>query len=398
MNFEIKKRKKNGRAFYYALVPDPITGEKKEKGSFDKEKLIKQLEKYEPETEEAQKGKTRLGEYLKSFMYEIQFPHLKDSTIDRYKTGLKFLLKDPLMKKSIGKITNEDLVKFKKRYYPARSRHSYKEALKMLSPCFLYAYESGHIARNPYNKKQMKLPPMTYDERKRAKEKAESRYITEEDQNKFTKYFMEKGGVVDGENYHTAEILFLLQLYTGLRVGEAMALKWDDITEKNGSFFLNVDKTLTINPVKQIQPPKTEAGERTLIIPPKVVSVLKRWKQAQEKHFKDPLTISFFGENANKDNIIFTTKSGKYKDYSSLNTSLRRICKKLDIPRHTTHDFRHTFCTNCYRNGLSPKEIQWLLGDKDLSTAMRVYTHIDEKETLEKFKNSAIFREEDDDN
>lgn len=84
----------------------------------------------------------------------------------------------------------------------------------------------------------------------------------------------------------------------------------------------------------------------------------------------------------NDDTLIFGTLTGKYKDERSVNRFLKRICKKIDINHHSTHDMRHSFVTRAFEEGLSIKEVQRLTGDNSVDVLMDVYAHVTDERQL----------------
>ena len=91
----------------------------------------------------------------------------------------------------------------------------------------------------------------------------------------------------EAEGYYE---LFLLDLSTGLRRGELMALRWDDLDFKTGE--LNIDKQIyDINGQIQLSAPKTKASIRKLVLPPAVVAVLKDYKETVHSRWMFPSPV-----------------------------------------------------------------------------------------------------------
>lgn len=139
-------------------------------------------------------------------------------------------------------------------------------------------------------------------------------------------------------------------LYTGLRRGEVLALRWEDIQDG----FIKVDKTLYyIGNTPYVKSPKTEKGTRRIPV-------------------LDALSPFITG----KKGIIFNHK-GKYLPYHVFLRNWYSYCENTKI-KCTPHQLRHCFATMLYENGISPKDAQHLLGHAQISTTMDIYTDIRE--------------------
>lgn len=165
--------------------------------------------------------------------------------------------------------------------------------------------------------------------------------------------------------------LFHLLAYTGIRKGEALALRWPDLnTEKN---TLAINKTIAIGEgyTQIIQPPKTSKGKRILNLDETTVSVLKAWKKEQNQHRKG------FGYSFSKQNLIFSNRSYNYLSLSAPTGFLERFYKKHpDMKVITSHGMRHTHCSILFEAGASIKEVQDRLGHSDIHTTMNIYAHV----------------------
>lgn len=137
--------------------------------------------------------------------------------------------------------------------------------------------------------------------------------------------------------------LFLLCLYQGLRIGEALALTYDDIDFAN--------KTLTVN--KSL----TERNK------------LKSTKNGEAR------TIPLFNKTLA---ILDKTASGRVCVYSRAvyQRKIESVCKTLNIGGISTHSLRHTFATRCAEQGVTAKTVQQWLGHKTLEMTLNVYTHV----------------------
>jgi integrase len=177
-----------------------------------------------------------------------------------------------------------------------------------------------------------------------------------------------------GKRKHPAGDLFLFLLCSGMRVEEALALNFSDITDTH----ISINKTVKIiNSRPKIQNlTKTAAGLRKIPLSEDLKDII-------EIHKREILLIN----NPNK--LLFPTLAGTYQDYHNLYRSLNNVLNAINGEhydfsyRHITlHDLRHSFASKLIRHGCSAKEIQILLGHKDITVTLNTYVHIFNEQSL----------------
>lgn len=182
-------------------------------------------------------------------------------------------------------------------------------------------------------------------------------------------------------------LAFTMLAYTGLRIGEMIALKWSDIDFENQT--LRVYKTYynpTNNKLKyQLLTPKTVGSIRTISIDPILVELL-------QLHFKEQSLIKNENKLFYKDSeFIFTNNEGYPKTIKHIAIRMNRLLKKTNIQKHVTpHSFRHTHTSLLIEANVHIKEIQERLEHSDISTTMDIYAHMTKnikKEASNKFSN-----------
>jgi integrase len=146
--------------------------------------------------------------------------------------------------------------------------------------------------------------------------------------------------------------LWVLLATTGLRIGEALALRWDDLDLE--AKILRVNRTVFRNVVSQ---PKTKSSRRTIKLSQFAID-------AVEQH---PRT----GE------LVFCTGSGKINPSNLRNRSWKRLLGCSALPSSTRlHDIRHSTATLLLSRGVPVKVVSEMLGHADVGITLSVYAHV----------------------
>ncbi|MCM3538458.1 site-specific integrase [Priestia endophytica] len=167
--------------------------------------------------------------------------------------------------------------------------------------------------------------------------------------------------------------LFATLSYTGMRLGEALALKWSDINFEEST--LSITKTLynpnnTLNKY-QLLTPKTHGSIRTIFIDEFIHAILKKHR-VQQSEYK----LMAGNDYVNQD-FIFANPNGYPLTSKLVRTRMQRLLKKTSIKKHLTpHSLRHTHTSLLIEAGVGVKEIQEVLGHSDIQTTMNIYAHM----------------------
>ena len=216
-----------------------------------------------------------------------------------------------------------------------------------------FAKENEVILSNPC-KKSVKSDMGKPSQKKEA--------LTIDVQKKFIEY-------AKGQSYEN-QFRFILQ--TGLRTGELVGLKWEDIdfSKKAIRIQRSMEYRYSVGEWR-IGEPKSKAGYRTIPLTDEAIRILTEQKEKNKNIKKIQEEWSEF---------IFLSRKGEPVKNSAYDTALFKICDKAKINRFSMHVLRHTFATRCIEGGMMPKTLQKILGHSNIGITMNLYVHITEDE------------------
>lgn len=178
--------------------------------------------------------------------------------------------------------------------------------------------------------------------------------LTKREQNKITNYVL--------ENINSRNIGLLISLYSGIRIGELCALRWEDVDFKKNCLTINKtiqrvyikDKDKNISKVI-ITTPKTKNANREIPINKDFLEILKKVK-SDKKHY-------------------ILTGNENYIEPRTYRKYFNKVLDELKIKHFNFHSLRHTFATNCISLGVDYKTVSELLGHANVNITLNLYVH-----------------------
>ena len=206
------------------------------------------------------------------------------------------------------------------------------------------------------------------------------------------------------------EVLCILGLSTGLRIGELSGLRWEDIDFEEKT--LTVERTyIYLHDVLNHQmkdvfhSPKTKNSCRTIRLLDSTLELLKQHKAAQE--IEKAAAGAAWCPVEDGETLVFTTKTGSPVRGLNVAETLNGYVKKINkrekrlaeqenrepviFERITPHTLRHTFATRAFESGIPPKVVQQILGHSSLEMTMDLYTHVTEDVQSKEIQKLSVF-------
>jgi integrase len=294
-------------------------------------------------------GTLTVGDYLERWLKDVE-ETVRRSTFEGYEYAVR-----PHIAPALGHIKLKDLT-------PAHLRSFYRDRLEsgrapatvhklhvVLHKALKAAVADGLIPRNVAA--ELKLPRITREEIDPLTEKQ-------------ARLFLEAGR---GDRL---EALYVLALNTGMRQGELLALKWDDVDLERGA--LRVRRTLThANKAFVLGEPKTKNSRRTIRLTTHAVDALRAHLSHQFQEIEE------MGSLYQPGGLIFATKTGTIINPSNLrNRSFKPLLKRAGLPTIRFHDLRHTCATLLLGRDVNAKVVSETLGHSSISITLDIYSHL----------------------
>ncbi|MPZ14364.1 MAG: tyrosine-type recombinase/integrase [Chloroflexi bacterium] len=174
---------------------------------------------------------------------------------------------------------------------------------------------------------------------------------------------------LDGVRDERLSVLFALAVTTGLRQGEALGLRWEDIDLETGA--LSVRRQLQrIDGRPVLVELKTAAGRRALVLPAFVTAALREHHRRQ---LEERMAVADISQDHG---LVFCRPDGTPLEGSRITHQLQAILKRLGLPHQRFHDLRHGAASLLRAQGADLKLISATLGHSQVAITADLYTHL----------------------
>lgn len=280
----------------------------------------------------------------------VQTPELKASSVARYRNLLNSYILPRFSKSIIQEIQRSEIVVFSRDLLTSGGAHSQglapktvNSVLSVLKNVFTYASNEKGVLVADIKDISVKQPQKPMRILSKGEQKALSEYLCS-----------------DPTPCH---IGILLSLYTGLRIGEVCALRWQDIRVEEQYLYIHqtmqriqVDGDGRKRTEVVILPPKSDCSIRRIPIPDEVLRLLKT-VQRQDDAF------------------LLTGLVHSYIEPRCLENRFKAVTKECGLKDVNYHALRHTFATRCVELGFDIKSLSEILGHASVNITLNRYVH-----------------------
>lgn len=320
-----------------------------------KDKMSKQM--FQPTTS----NKITFGDYILEWL-KFKQSEIEDTTYNGYSDLINCMIINyrdyRLSTKLISSLNSKVFQKYLNSLASNYSRNSIVKIWAIIKQCIKYGEIQGEL---PSNLIAMVKVPL---ESKVANKKKEIPFLTIEQADKLYELI----NTPKYEHSNNAHALILI-LYTGMRVGEAIALKWDNV--ENSNIHIVESAAIVRENGKNVQidkAPKTINSVRWIPLPDRAIEM-----------------IEYFKKQKLSDEYVCVTSVGTKMNRRNMSRTLSAMCKDANLPNLNIHALRHSYGSMLLSQGVDIKIISELLGHSNISTTYDIYIGIKEEE-----KNMAV--------
>lgn len=288
-------------------------------------------------------------------------PNVRKGTVKSRQGLMEALKADKLGNTPIDKIKPSDAREWAVRMGGKYSFNTVSNYKRSLIKAFHIAVEDDYVRKNPF---LFNLVEVLEDDRK-------PKEVLTETQEQSLLSFAESD-----KTYNRLHDSLLILLNTGLRISELCGLTVSDIDFESG--MISIDHQLLADKENgyYIDKPKTPSGIRKIPMSETVREAFKRVLQSREEANPQPIELDGYHD------FIFLNKHGSLMLGTNYAATLNFLVAKYNkthgeqLPKITPHMLRHTFCSRMIQKGINPKALQYIMGHKDISITLNLYTHV----------------------
>ena len=290
-----------------------------------------------------------LTAWLSQYLDDVASQTVRPSTLNRYKQEVRLYITPVLGKFRLDKITPHHIADFYQLMGRQLAAGSVRRLHALLRRAFTVAVRWNLVATNPVL--AVDPPSATRQEVKPwSKEQ--------------TKTFL---ALVEDDPLAAR---WQLAIVVGLRQGEALGLKWEDVDLDAG--LIRVRRALQYRPADGLvlTEPKTARSKRTLPLPDPMVASLRAHRRQQLEQRAEA------GDDWVETGLVFTTAQGKPLHPRNDYRTFKRLVEKAKLPDIRLHDLRHTAASNMLTEGVHARVVMETLGHSTFDLTMNTYSHV----------------------
>jgi integrase len=363
MKGHVYQRAKGSWTIVYDLPPDVVTGKRWQKSQTvkgtkrDAERTLREVLLSLEQGTYVKPNKITLGEWLRRWLKD----YVSMNTTDRTQESYKSIVERHLIP-SLGRVALTDLQPVHiQSYYTDKldkgradgkgglSARSIVYQHRILSKSLDYAVKMGVVVRNMA---KVVEPPRVA--------KVTMNTLSPEEVTRF----------LDAARETDYYVYFATLLYTGLRRGELLALRWRNLDLESATLTVVETAYKLGNGNYVIKEPKTPQSRRTVTLPPSLVELFKIYRADQE------LLRIQLGVSLDADDFVFIRTDGSPINPNAVTLAFRRITKRAMLKSLRIHDLRHTHATLMLKAGVHPKVVSERLGHANIGITLDIYSHI----------------------
>lgn len=322
------------------------------------------------------------GDYLKHDLEDRRKLSLKSTTYHLYTTIVEQHIKGSCIDVPLKDLDDVMLQKYFIKMSNTFSYESLKRLKGIISSTLSNAYVKKRIISNPLE--LVEIPSKSNCNSSNNKKRT---FLSQDE------FFSLYDIVLEDSEIDTRlKAVTTILLFTGLRIGETLGLKWQDVDFSGETLLIErriKRETLEKEEQKIGFPktaileadPKTENGKRGIPLPSEVVNILRELKKHQEKAKENAYDLY---EN---NDYVFATDLGKAVDSRNELRRFKRFLKRVNFRTDISfHSLRHSYASFLIEKGVNIETVSKLLGHSDATITLKIYSHITSKEKKEAIK------------
>jgi len=361
MRGHIRKRGKDSYTIVVNLGTDRETGRRRQQWvtvrgtKKDAERRLSELLNQLDSGTFVKPRKITVGEYLQQWLADYAELHCSPKTIESYRQVINSHLNPELGNIRLVELEARHLqTMFAKKRDSGLSARTVRYLYSLMSQVLRYAVKQGILNRNVAENTE---PPKI--------EHRELNTIRPE----------QIGMLLEAARETPHYALFYLLLHTGLRRGEALALKWKNIDMGLASLGVQAYLSVTVSLGKVagkicVREPKTSSGKRRVALPPSLTLVLQQYKLKQQELF------AVLGKTLSDEDYVFCHRDGTPLDPSTVSHSFACVLRRAGLPPMPLHGLRHSHATLLLQAGTHPRVVMERLGHSSIRVTLDTYSHV----------------------